>query len=174
MAGLPKGANTGIEFYLRGSEGPFLLANAGASAPGVSGTDSIGRWASFSSLVLPGLSGQLIFTAALAHPNGIDFNEVGPIFVATLAQSGTVNATNNLGIWAVNDLDDLQLIFRTGQTVTVNNSAKTVRTFVSLAAAPGSVGAASGYDSDGDVAVLATFTDGSKALLEISIQEEGK
>jgi hypothetical protein len=69
----------------------------------------------------------------------------------------------------VNGYDELQLLFRSGQTVTVNDAAKTVRTFIALAAAPGSVGAESGYKADGEVEVLATFTDGSTALLTIQI-----
>lgn len=178
MAGRSAAANTGIEFYDSNSEELSLLANAGASAPGTSGTaSSIGQWASFSSLVLPSAGGlSFKFTSALAGPDTEFTDEAGPIFVATLAPSSAadVNATNNLGLWAVNGEDELQLLFRTGQTVTVNSLSKTVRTFVALAAAPGSVGAVSGYDSDGDVAVLATFTDGTKALLDISIPEVGE
>jgi hypothetical protein len=180
MAGRPAGTNTGIEYSLHGDE-PALLANAGASAPGLTGTGSIGHWASFNSLVLP--HGEEFFfdpiVNAYAHavvsPQGeIPVDDYGPIFVATLAVSAAdgVDAGNNLGLWAVNGYGELQLIFRSGETVTVNEATKTVRTFIALAAAPGSVGAESGYESDGEVEVLATFTDGTTALLTIQIPGE--
>ena len=102
--------------------------------------------------------------------------ELGPIFVATLQNSSTygVDNTNNLGIWAVvNSEYEVALIFRTGEPVDVNGQVKTVRTFVALTDSPGSVGAANGYDDCGDVGVLATFTDGTTALLNVEVPGEG-
>ncbi len=126
---------------------PKVLANAGAAAPGG------GHWAAFGSLALA---------------NGA---ASGPLFTGTLAvnKADGVTAKNNLGLWGVDSSDTLQLLLRTNQTVVIHNSNKTLKTFVALAPAVGSPGAASGYDDNGNVAVLATFTDGSKALLKLTV-----
>ena len=171
---------TGIEFYDNNYEdGPYLLADSGGTAPDVTGTGAVGKWASFTSLVLPSFvdfedeQDQL----ATAHPAVEQFSlggDIGPIFVATLKidPAHGVNASNNVGIWALDGYDILQLIFRTGQTVQVNGVNKVVKSFKALDAAPGSVGAVHGYDDYGDVAAVATFTDGSTALLVFSIPED--
>jgi len=124
-----------------------IIANVGAAAPGG------GHWAGFSSVVLP------------KNPY------LGPIFLGTLAVNAAdqVTVKNNLGLWGMDSLGTLRLLFRTGQSVTVDGSSKTVRTFRALQAAPGSIGAASGYDDDGNVAIVATFTDGNQALLQLTV-----
>jgi len=171
LNGLPDHPNTGIEYYNSNTESLGLIANVGAEAPDVTGTGTIGKWAGFTSLVLPAVGG-IDFEETKAG-EFVPPDETGPVFLGTLAVSGTVTTANNLGLWAVNGFGELQLIFRSGQTVTVNDAIKTVRTFVALAPAPGSVGAASGYDGYGNVSVLATFTDGSTAIINISIPGVG-
>jgi hypothetical protein len=164
MAGLPANANKGI-MYAPFADVPFLIANIGAAAPGG------GHWASFISLVMQ-TDDEFLLEKRAESPAGTPSEDPGPIFVGTLKISGSdeVDATNNLGLWAVDGDGNLDLLLRTGQQVTVNEVAKTIKTFVALAAAPGSVGAASGYDTEfGDVAVVATFTDGSEALLNITV-----
>jgi hypothetical protein len=63
----------------------------------------------------------------------------------------------------------LQLLLRTGQSVTVGTGPRIVATFTALAATPGSIGAASGYDNAGNVEALATFTDHSQALIKVTL-----
>jgi hypothetical protein len=175
----------GIEYT--GTAGELrLLANVGAVAPDVTGTGTVGHWASLTSLVLPAIEyydyyedyeeALILHKAATPVPTPAPtqvgpIDTCGPIFVGTLAINATdgVNASNNLCIWAVNGYGYLQLIFRTGQTVQVNSQTKTVRTFTALVPAPGSLGAAMGYNEDGIVAVLATFTDGTTALLWVNV-----
>jgi hypothetical protein len=168
----------GIEFSGT-NQSLSLLANVGAIAPDVTGTGTVGHWSGFTSLVLPAIGEGLYFEDFLVRPSVITTstsvttfsNTCGPIFVATLKVSATdgVNASNDLGMWAVNGEGVLQLIFRTGQTVTVNSSLKTVRTFTALDAAPGSLGSAMGYNQFGEVAVIATFTDGSTAMVWLGV-----
>ena len=124
-----------------------LLARTGDAAPGG------GHWNTFSTMVLPD------------NPTG------GPIFLGTLTTSvaDPVTAKNNLGLWAVDSTGTLQLIFRTGQNALVNGVTRQVKTFTALVPGAGSIGAASGYDNKGHVAVLATFTDGTQALLVLMV-----
>lgn len=141
-----KGIGAGIGFSTDGASWK-LLAHESASAPGG------GHWASFPSLVLPDGAGR------------------GPVFMGTLKVSKTdgVTAANNLGLWGVDSAGTLQLLLRAGQPVTVGIAVRTVKSFTALAATPGSIGAASGYDGAGQVSALATFTDGSQALLQITV-----
>jgi hypothetical protein len=143
--GLPARASTAIAYAPDGLS-PSVLANISAAAPGN------GNWNGFSSLVLP------------------KGNATGPIFVGTLKINETegINARNNFGIWGVDVTGTLRLLLRTGQDV-VNEAGSPLKTFTGLAPAPNSIGSASGYDRDGDVAVLAIFRDGSQALLDVSM-----
>ncbi len=167
----------GIEFSGT-SQGLSLIANVGAAAPDVTGTGTVGHWSGFKSLVLPAIGGQLYFEDLLLHKNlarpslqPVQTDSCGPIFVGTLKISSAdgVNASNDLGIWALDGYGLLQLIFRSGQTVEVNGINKKVLTFTALDAAPGSLGAAMGYNEYGEVAVIATFTDGTTAMLWVSV-----
>ena len=135
------GTKTGIGYSTDGAAWS-LLANAGATAPGG------GHWASFSSLVLPKIA------------------VAGPIFVGKLAVSvaDEVTTKTNVGLWGADGFGTLQLLLRTGQTV----GGKTLKSFVALAPSPGSIGAASGYDSHGDVTLMATFTDGTQELIQVT------
>ena len=123
-----------------------LLARSGDLAPGG------GRWKAFTTLAMP--DG--------AH---------GPIFLATLATSAAdgVTKANSFGLWAVDSTGTLRLMFRTGRDASVNGVAKPVKAFTALTPAKGTLGAASGYDNAGNIAVLATFTDGTQALLTVTV-----
>jgi hypothetical protein len=124
-----------------------LLANQGSIAPGG------GNWAGFPSLAITkGTPG-------------------GPIFTGTLKVSGNdgVTAADELGLWAVESGGSLGLLLRSGQRLDVNGVIHQVRTFTALAPAPGSMGAASGYGQNGNVEVLASFTDGTEALLKLAV-----
>jgi autotransporter-associated beta strand protein len=124
-----------------------LLARAGNTAPGG------GRWATFTSLALPEGTGA------------------GPVFTGTLVTSvpDGVTAASNSGLWGVDSHGTLQLLLRTGQVVKVGAGNKTVASFTALTAAPGSIGAAHGYDHVGRVAATVTFTDRTVAVLKLSL-----
>jgi len=63
----------------------------------------------------------------------------------------------------------LRLLLRTGQSVAVNGIEMSIQSFSVLAPTPGSLGAARGFDDDGHVTAVATFTDGTEAVLNISV-----
>ena len=62
----------------------------------------------------------------------------------------------------------MRLLLGADEGITVSGMRKTVRTFSALTPAPGSIGAASGYDQSGHVEALATFSDGTQALLKLT------
>jgi uncharacterized delta-60 repeat protein len=137
---------SGIWFAANGVNSK-LLARTGDLAPGG------GRWSEFTSLALPTDAAR------------------GPIFLGKLTPSAVdlVTAKNNVRLWAVDSTGGLQLIFRTGQDAIANGATKQVKSFIALAPAATSLGAASSYDNHGNIAILATFTDGAQALLVVTV-----
>ena len=123
-----------------------LLARVGDAAPGG------GVWSAFTQLVLPGGATS------------------GPHFLGTLKTDATagISKANNTGIWSVKSNGVLDLTLRNGTSLDVPDP-RTLKSFVALATAPDSLGAARGYDDAGQIAVLATFTDNSVALLRLAV-----
>ncbi|MHA3773562.1 DUF7453 family protein [Verrucomicrobiota bacterium sgz303538] len=144
--GVKSSNRTGL--WMRWADGIVrMLARAGDPAPGG------GRWASFESLVFP------------------DGAQSGPLFTAKLAVNASegVTAKNNRALWSMDSAGALQLLLRTGQTLNVNGSTRTVKSFAALTAAAGSLGAANGFDDDQQVTALVTFTDNTQALIDIAV-----
>jgi hypothetical protein len=114
------------------------------------------------------------------HPDG-----AGLIFTAEMAGKDENNkpftAANKLGLWAEESTTPgkLRLLRRGGQIIQVLDPApsvpppgfiaKTLASFRLLDALPGSFGSRRSYSSNGSVAVLATFTDKSQALLRVDV-----
>ncbi len=144
-ATIPANANAGIAFAEDGIH-PLVLANTGGPAPGG------GHWSQFSSLVLP------------------KAQAAGPIFVGALNinQTDAIAAGNNLGLWGVDVTGSLGLLLRTGQSLQLGDQNESIKSFLALAPASGSIGAASGYDSEGNLAVLATFLSGGQSVIRIA------
>jgi len=140
-------SNRMIGYSANSAAGFEILANRGAFAPGG------GKWANLPSLVLP----RNYFR--------------GPVFLGTLTvnKAENINAGNNVGIWAVDAKGQLESVLRTGTGVMVDGSQKVIHTIATLVPAARAIGSASGYDDDGNVAVLATFTDGTQALLNVAV-----
>jgi hypothetical protein len=98
-----------------------------------------------------------------ALPSGPD---AGPIFLAKVKGTG-VTSKSNLGLWAVDALGQLRELLRTGDQVTVGTASK-VLSGITLLDAPRAVfGTTRSFNATGAVAVRATFTDKSEALLRI-------
>ena len=131
-------------WYSADGDALILLTRVGDNAAGG------GKWAAFNSCVLPDAS--------------------GPLFTATLAtdKAAGISASNNFGLWGANAAGTVRQILRTGDRVMVSAVERTVKSFVALTPAAGSIGAAHGYDETGRTAVLATFTDKTVALLELA------
>jgi len=128
-----------------------LLTSVGENAPGG------GKFASFTSLAFP------------------DGPTSGPLFTAKLANSSTnlpaITGKNNFGLWAVDSTGTLVKLLRTGDTIRFNGEDREVKSFTALVTAPGSIGAARGYDHTGNVTVLATFVD--KKVNNIALTKSG-
>jgi hypothetical protein len=81
----------------------------------------------------------------------------GPILLATLGGEGR----NRSGFWVTNSLGSFQRVCLTGEQV----DGQTLRAFSLLTATPGSVGVTRSFNSRGDIAWRAQFTNGSEELI---------
>ncbi len=101
--------------------------------------------------------------------------DAGIVFSATLTgPRGTgVGAKNNKAIWSISSRDgETRLIVRTGDTVTVENSPKIIKTLTVFPVLPlvaGQSRSAVG-DVESTISYLATFADGTSAVLSTVIQ----
>ncbi|HEX5177491.1 MAG TPA: Ig-like domain-containing protein, partial [Chthoniobacteraceae bacterium] len=149
LSGSGVNATNRTGLWFAGSDNKLrMIARAGDSAAGG------GRWSAFRSLVLPDGAGA------------------GPVFTASLAVRGfdAVTRQSNEGMWAFDSAGTMRLLLRTGQTVMVNGTPRSIKRFVALAPAFATPnGSAVGFDEDGHVTATATLNDGSHALLHIVI-----
>ena len=153
--GITPASRLGIWYASTGANSVLVARTGDAAATSGTGTGSGGHYASFVSLGLSAGTG------------------LGPVFTGRLrvSKADGVTAKNNFGLYAVDSTGRIDLLFRTGQSVTIPSSttAKIVRSFVGLVPAPGSLGAQNTFDDTGKVTVIATFTDKTQALLKITV-----
>ncbi len=147
-----KAANkTGLWSFDGNTSTTAKVARLGESAPGKDGlalADAV--WSGFSSYALPDGAGA------------------GAVFVAKLAGKA-VTAKNKTGLWAADSTGTLRLLLRTNQALTVGAGTKQLASMMLLNAPPGAFGARRSYNSTGSVAVLATFTDKTQAVLRLDV-----
>jgi len=94
---------------------------------------------------------------------------VGVIFSAEVTGKA-VTAKNKLGLWAEDSEGLVRMLLRGDQDVTLSPGVtKKLANFTLLDALPGSFGSRRSYNSSGSVAVLATFTDKTQALLRVDV-----
>ncbi len=108
---------------------------------------------------------------SVVKPDGVGY---GAFISALLKISGREGVTRNnrAALFAVDSKGELRRILRTGDLVESagpGSPRKSVRSFVALAAAPGSIGAARGYSTEGRVNALVTFPDRTQAVLSIQV-----
>jgi len=123
-----------------------LVARRGGNAPGVLGA----TFGNFTSVALP---------------DGLN----GPVFIANLAASTSVTATNNLGLWATITDGTVQLLLRKGDIVDTGLAKKTVSGFQLLNAVAGSPGQGRSYNDNKQLALRVTFTDGTQTLMKKTV-----
>ena len=94
-----------------------------------------------------------------------------PVLTAKLAldKAADITAANNLGLWAIDREGELQLVVRAGQTLKIQGENKTLKSFIALTPPPHLTGVAYGYDRAGHVAIRATFTDRTTALVQLPL-----
>lgn len=121
------------------------IARIGDPAPGG------GRFTRFVSVARPDTNGYGAFVSALL---------------------GGVSPANRRALFAVDSTGELRRVVRTGDRIESTGPGsplKQIRSFVALSAAPGSIGAARGYDEAGRITVLVTFTDRTQAVVTIQV-----
>lgn len=92
----------------------------------------------------------------------------GPIVVAKLA-GRAVKPSTKTGLWMTDSAEKLRLVLRTGTKLTLPTGEKTISAFTVLNALPGSFGARRSYNAAGALAVQATFTDRTQAILRVEV-----
>jgi hypothetical protein len=124
------------------------LVQQGGQAPGC---PAGATFATFTELALPDQGG--------ADNNG------GVVFLGTLTTNTAagVTSTNNLGIWAVDNNGNVQLVARTGDII----GGKTVTGLSFLPALTDVTGNSRSFNASGDLVYIATFSDGSTAVIEV-------
>jgi len=108
---------------------------------------------------------------SVAKPDGDGY---GAFISALLKFSGREGVTpkNRAALYAVDAKGTLIHILRAGDQVESagpGSPRKVVKSFVALTAAPGSIGAARGYNDDGRINVLVTFPDRTQTVISIQV-----
>ncbi|HZJ17091.1 MAG TPA: hypothetical protein VFD27_18700, partial [Chthoniobacteraceae bacterium] len=129
-------------FAKYGDEPFSTVATLATNPPGV---PLAVRWKSFTSVAAPG-------------------GGLGPLFIATLQGVG-VEPGNDKGLWVVDTTGTLRCLVREGDQV----AGRTVKTFNILRAVPGTPGVTRAFNAQTQIVWLATFWDGSTALVETAI-----
>lgn len=134
-----------------GSEAPRMVAQLATPAVDKKGEALADTaWSKFLSFILP------------------DGPSAGPVFLAQV-KGKAVTAQNKLGLWAVDSGGFVKEILRTDEEVHFPNGTKRLRSFTLLNSLPGSFGARRSYNSTRSVAVQATFSDRSQAILRVDL-----
>ena len=129
-------------------ESPQLIARLGSAAPDESGAATAAVVSKFISFALPGGPGA------------------GAIFLAKTS-GGDSTAANNLALWAVDSQGKVRRVLRTGDVLATGASPLTG--LILLNATDGSFGVTRSFSATGSIALLATFADGSQALIRADI-----
>lgn len=142
-------ANDGGIWFEGGELGLALIAREGDNAPG---TPNGVNFSHFSAPVLNG-AGQTAFTGSL---------------------TGSVNSSNDRGIWATAPDGQLHLIARTGDLFNVSNDPltpdpRTIRSLSLTASSAGQAARQTVFNDAGQLAFSAGFTDGSSGIFVATI-----
>ncbi len=93
---------------------------------------------------------------------------LGPIWLATLAEGGSITKTNKQGLWTSDYLGGHHLVLQSG---TSEVDGKIVKSFKVLKAVSGSPGQTHSFSSVATVFSSVVFTDGSQAILQTLIPD---
>jgi hypothetical protein len=127
---------------------PQLIARLGDPVPDESGATTTAVWS------------KLITSALPSGPGA------GPVFLAKTS-GGDTNTENKLGLWAVDSQGTVRRLLRTGDALTSGGSP--ITSLKLLTAANGAFGVTRSFNGSGSVALVATFEDGTQALLRVDI-----
>lgn len=105
---------------------------------------------------------------SMALPEGAQ----GPVFVGTLVRGSEtetrprIDASNNIGVWALDSEGSLKLVVRTGDAF---DSTRTIRSVSLLQHVTGSASQARSAAPGGHLVLRAMLSDGSEALLQVQL-----
>ena len=125
-----------------------IVARLGEHPPDEAGVATTSMWSSFVTLALP------------------DGPGAGVVFLA-LTRGGDTTAANSIGIWAADSQGAVRRQLRTGDVLTPGGSP--IAGVILLNATLGAYGVARSFNAVGSIAVLATFADGTQALLRLDV-----
>lgn len=148
-ASVARAAATNALWLSDGVNTPELVAALGTAAAAADGTNLADTtWSKFTTFVLP--------------------DGIGPVFIAQV-NGRAVNGGNKLGLWAADSVGTVRQLLRAGDSITLPTGAKTLKSFTLLNALPGTLGARRSYSGNGSIALQATFSDRTQALLRIDV-----
>jgi hypothetical protein len=162
-------------FYVMLNSAARMVFLAGLTGPGIiKGSNDGGLWSEgFGQLALvaregdhaPGTPAGVLFS----NLNRPTLNSAGQTaFIGQLAGNG-IDSTNNQGIWAQDRTGQLQLIARYGDSIEVApGDFRTIST-LSFYVGNSDEGTRSGFNSHGQLAFQATFTDGTSGIFVSSL-----
>lgn len=113
-------------------------------------------------------------TSAAEAPAGARWKSVtsvampahGPLLLGSLRRGpGGITAANDVGVWGMDSSGRLRSLFREGDMI----SGKQLKTHAVLKAVAGTPGVTRSWNDAGDVVWLATFTDGSSAIIKTRV-----
>jgi hypothetical protein len=125
---------------------PLYLLAQGGKRPGLD-LPATAQWKEFTNLAIAGRGRGPIFTAKL------------------VAGKGGITSKTDTGVWAVDYTGAVRTLFRTGDTI----GGKTLKSFSLLKVTPGNTGVTRSVNDDGQVIWLATFTDGTTAIITTEV-----
>lgn len=108
---------------------------------------------------------------SVAKPDGTGYGALVSALLAVSKGDG-VTPANKAVLYGVDSTGAMRRLLRAGDSLESagpGSEQKTVKSFVALGAAAGSIGAARGYDDQGRVSVLVTFADRTQAVVRIQI-----
>jgi hypothetical protein len=92
----------------------------------------------------------------------------GPFFVGKLTGK-MAKPDSNVGLWGEDSAGRLRLLIRTGTELALSNGSKKLAKIVLLDSPVGTFGARRSFSASGSIAILATFTDKTQALIRFDV-----
>ena len=148
LQGAGVNADNGLALFNGPANDPQLIARLGDSVPDEDGVPTTAVWKKLISSALPSGPGA------------------GPIFLAK-TRGGDTSTENNLGLWAVDSQGTVRRLLRTGTPL--SDGGPLLTGLQLLNAAPGAFGVTRSFNASGSIALVATFADGTQALLRVDI-----
>ncbi len=145
--GITGANNLALFWFDPNSDAPVILARKGDPAPLIDGA-------------------TILSVTAVALPEFTDIGAPhGPLFVAHLTDGGSISKANDVVLYAVGADGTLTIVARTGDTLTINGTAKTLSKIEALTRVGPSSSQSRTYNTSPTVVYRASFTDRTSAVI---------